>query len=122
MPKPSVPRGLCEKAQKLWRETVAVYDLRADELRLLEDACREVDLVEAMVTELRGAPLIVRGSMGQDVEHPLLGEIRQHRVVLARLLKQLDLPDEEEPAGQGAAGDRSASMRSVAEARWRRGA
>jgi hypothetical protein len=39
------------------------------------------------------ARLTVKGSRGQPVAHPLLGELRMHRVVLRALVKQLSLPD-----------------------------
>lgn len=119
MAKPTVPRGLKPKAQRLWRDTVAVYDLRPDELRILEDACREVDIVEKIHARLSRENLLVEGSMGQAVAHPLLQEIRHHRMVTQRLLAGLKLPDggaemtEAERAAQ-----RSTSAREAANARW----
>lgn len=115
---PQPPEGLGEKALVIWTEISSGYDLRIDELRVLEDACREIDLIERLEDELRGAELVVNGSMGQPVASPLVQELRQHRGVLARLLGWLKLPDEESPA----AGGRSASARQAAMARWGRGA
>lgn len=112
------PEGLGSKALVVWNEVTGNYDLRIDELRVLEDACREIDLIERLESELRGAELIVVGSMGQPVANPLVQELRQHRGVLARLLGWLKLPDEEEPAK----GNASASARQAAMARWGRGA
>lgn len=120
----TAPKGLGTKARRVWREITKTYDLRLDELRILEDACREVDLIERLEDELDGEPLTVTGSMGQLVAHPLVQELRQHRSVLARLLAQLKLPDA--PA-EGEGGDedegrrRSASARDAATARWGRG-
>ncbi|MEU0847726.1 hypothetical protein ABZ387_07125 [Streptomyces flaveolus] len=115
---PDPPEGLGAKALVVWNEISGGYDLRVDELRVLEDACREIDLIERLEGELRGAELIVVGSMGQPVANPLVQELRQHRGVLARLLGWLKLPDEEEPAKNNA----SASARQAAMARWGRGA
>ena len=112
------PEGLGSKALVVWSEVAGTYDLRVDELRVLEDACREIDLIERLESELRGAELIVVGSMGQPVANPLVQELRQHRGVLARLLGGLTRPDEEEPA----TGNASASARQAAMARWGRGA
>lgn len=112
------PEGLGDKALVVWTEIAGNYDLRIDELRVLEDACREIDLIERLEGELLHADLIVTGSMGQPVASPLVQELRQHRGVLARLLGWLKLPDEEAPA-KGAA---SASARQAAMARWGRGA
>lgn len=111
------PAGLGVKAKHLWSEITENYDLRVDELRILEDACREIDLVERLEAELKGADLVVNGSMGQPVASPLVQELRQHRSVLARLLVLLKLPDDE-----GQAQSPSSTARAAAMARWGRGA
>jgi len=116
------PTGLTAAGKNLWVDVSGKYQLRADELRVLEDAAREADLVALMERERvkAGFKLIVRGSQGQDVINPLISELRQHRATLASLLRQLKLPDENPEA---AAAARSAEMRGVANARWsRRGA
>ncbi len=110
------PTKLGTKARTLWRSLTSSFQLRSDELRVLEDACREVDLIERLEKELRDGPLMVKGSMGQQVASPLVQELRQHRALVARLLKALDLPDEEGGAS------RSAGARAAAQQRWRRGA
>lgn len=113
------PEKLGAKARALWADVTGKYDLRSDELRVLEDACREIDLVERIESELRDGDLVVRGSQGQPVASPLVQEVRQHRAVLARLLGSLKLPDDEGGAGEGS---QSAAARSAAAARWGRGA
>lgn len=112
----TAPKGLGTKSRKLWRQITTEFALRADELRILEEACREVDTVERLqeAIDAEDFSLITRGSQGQDVANPLLGEIRQHRAILARLLAALRLPDAEEEAGQS----RSSAARSLAQARW----
>lgn len=118
MAKTTAPAKLGTKARKVWTDINATYDLRADELRILEDACREIDLIERLEKELVGAKLIVLGSMKQPVANPLVQEIRQHRGTLKSLFGALDLPDDPaEPAPS-----RSTSAREAAAARWRRGA
>lgn len=112
------PEGLGPKALEVWTGIAGDYDLRTDERRVLEDACREIDLIERLEEALRTSDLIVTGSMGQPVASPLVQELRQHRGVLARLLGWLKLPDEEAPA----AGNTSAAARQAAMARWGRGA
>jgi hypothetical protein len=119
----TAPTGLGPKSRKLWRAITGDYDLRVDELRVLEDACREIDLIDRLETELRDSPLMVKGSMGQKVASPLVQELRQHRAVLARLLAQLKLPDDtSEQAGQTPESSRSTAARTAATARWSRGA
>lgn len=119
MATPTAPKGLGPKARKKWREIAGAYELRADELRILEDACREIDLVERMQEALDDPDneLLVAGSMGQPVASPLVQEIRQHRALIGRLLSLLKLPDEDNRA----AGLRSESARAAANERWRRG-
>lgn len=113
------PDGLGPKSKKLWRSITGEFELRADELRILEDACREVDLVERMEESIQAGSLVVAGSMGQDVAAPLVQEIRQHRATVQKLLAALKLPVEDEGA---AAASRSSSARALANARWGRGA
>lgn len=119
---PIPPEGLSESARRLFRSIVAVYDLRADEIRVLEDACREAMLIDRLDRELESAALMVKGSMGQLVASPLVSEIRQHRSTLAGLMAKLKLPDD--PAGEvptDSAAERSTKARAAANARWRRG-
>lgn len=110
-----VPVGLKAKGRKLWTDMTSKYEFRLDELAILEDTCREMDLITAMEREMRTQPLTVKGSMGQLVPHPLVSELRQHRTVVARLLGGLKLPDE---GGEIGAGSRSAQNRDAANARW----
>lgn len=112
------PPNLGDEALRIWSEITGTYRLRPDELRVLEDACREVDLIERLEVEVRTGTLMVKGSQGQPVANPLVQEIRQHRQVVKSLLGTLKLPDEDGRQAEG----RSASARSAANARWRRGA
>lgn len=108
------------KGARLWDDIAGngAYILRPDELRILEDACREADLVERLEVALRDAPLVVKGSMGQEVSSPLVSELRQHRVTLNTLLKSLRLPED----APNAADDGSNRARKAATERWARGA
>ena len=119
--KPPSPKGLSKAGAALWADVTAVYELRPDEVRVLEDACRERDLIARLEEQLAQAELLVKGSMGQVVINPLVSELRQHRATFAALIRQLKLPDEGEGSEQG--GALSAKNRAAAQARWaRRGA
>ena len=61
------PKGLGTAGRALWRSIAGPYQLRADELRTLEDAAREADLIERLEEAQRDAPLTVKGSQGQQV-------------------------------------------------------
>jgi phage terminase small subunit len=108
------PAHLGRKGKALWKSIVDVYDLRPDEVSILECACREEDIVERIEAELRDAPLMVAGSMGQQTAHPLISELRQHRIAKAGLLAKLKLPDED---GRHAAATTEAA-RAAANTRW----
>jgi hypothetical protein len=114
MGKIRAPRGLGSAGGALWRSVVGAYDLRPDELLILESAARVTDVIARLDVELDGAPLTVLGSVGQTREHPLMSEQRQQRGLLARLLGQLRLPDTQ----QGEASQRSEAGRRLARQRW----
>lgn len=117
--KVKAPANLAAAGKRLWSDIADNYELRADEMRVLEDAAREADLIAVLTAGMVGADLLVRGSQGQDVINPLISELRQHRATLARLLSQLKLPDE----SGSASSTRATSARAAANARWtRRGA
>ena len=106
------PRGLAKSGRKMWRDIATVYELRPDEARILEDACKQADLVDELEAARLGAPYMVKGSQGQDVINPLISEVRQHRGTLQSLLGSLNLPDE---SGET---PRSVSARRAAASRW----
>ncbi|WP_148576058.1 hypothetical protein [Nocardioides caldifontis] len=88
------PPGLKKRGRRLWKQVLSTYELRLDELILLETACKTVDLLDDLEAAMDGQPLITKGSMGQERENPLLSEARQQRAHLNRTLAQLKLPDE----------------------------
>ncbi|BCN45254.1 hypothetical protein [Prescottella equi] len=98
---PRAPKGLGHRGKALWRELHTEFDMSADPHRrvLVEDACREADLVDRLRAVVDAAEnLRVKGSQGQPVKMPELEEIRLHRKTLSDLLKALALPDTEELA------------------------
>lgn len=120
--RPTKPTGLGKAGSKLWRliSDPAKYTLRPDEVRILEDSCREADLIDEIERQLDGEPFMVTGSQGQDVIHPLIPELRQHRATLTSMLLKLKLPDDEDEAGgdSGDANPRATAARAAANARW----
>jgi len=117
------PRGLGSGGKRLWAAVAGRYELRADELRTLEDAAQEADLIDEMTAEQRGQPKTVKGSMGQVVAAPLVSELRQHRATLNTLLRSLKLPEVDAAAVAEQAAARageSERKRAAAVARWSR--
>lgn len=112
------PAGLDRSGRALWRKVTGDFDLRADEARILADACATADLIDRMSAELTGAGLTVTGSTGQLVAHPLVAALHSHRQLLARLLDQLALPNN--PGRDDVAERRARSQlgRAAARSRW----
>jgi hypothetical protein len=96
---------------------VRSFELRPDELTLLEAACRLADEVGLLEAGLVGAPALVPGSKGQERVNPLFPEVRSHRLALGRLLAQLGLAEADSDAGL----KRSSAGRRLARQRWNRG-
>jgi len=107
------PSTLADAGLALWTEVTTAYDLRADELVALEFACTARD----MESEFRkawmdlGRPYMSKGSMGQEVEHPLIGSIAKQAKACDTFLRQLKLPDD--PGGE-----RPNQQREAAQSRW----
>lgn len=109
----AAPATLALAGKTLWSEVTTKYTLRADELATLEDACAASDMLAEFMkawTDL-GRPYMSKGSMGQEVEHPLIGSIDKQRKARQAFLRQLKLPDE--PGGE-----KPNQHRSAAQSRW----
>ena len=116
------PRELSKAGRALWLLVgKGNYVLRPDEQSVLLSACKTADMIERLESAWvdAGCPMVSTGSMGQEVIHPLVGEIRAQRAAHARLLAQLKLPDSGEAAPAESASEKA---RRAAVARWSRGA
>lgn len=107
------PESLDDAGRALWETITGKYALRADELVTLEDVCAATDLIAMLDKEWRalGRPVISTGSMGQEVEHPLIGSIDKQRKMRNLLWRQLKLPDD-------AGAERPNQQRQAAQSRW----
>jgi len=113
MLKPKPPEHLSTHGRALWDEIAGKYQLRPDELRMLADACAASDMLKAFEDAWReqGYPLTTKGSMGQLVEHPLIGSIDKQRKARQSFLARLKLPD-------APGGEKPNQQRSAAQRRW----
>jgi hypothetical protein len=112
------PSGLKSPGRRLWAAVAGPYVLTPAELEMLGQACRTSDEVDRLERAVRALPeLTTTGSTGQLKPHPLLEEVRRHRLLLERLTTALNLPDDTEEVGSRA-GSRHA--RRAAEGRWRK--
>lgn len=116
--KPAPPKSLEADGIAVWKSIVAVYDLRPDELLTLEDVCAATDTLTALEKMWRdsGRPVITKGSMGQEVEHPLIGSIDKQRKTRNMLWRQLKLPDL--PAADTEGAGETNQQRGAAQSRW----
>jgi hypothetical protein len=111
------PATLADAGKALWAKVVAKYDLRVDELAILEGACRAADMVASLgdVWAEEGRPMYTKGSMGQLVEHPAPKGIRTWQAAHDAAMARLKLPDE--PSGAV----NTNPARAAAASRWKHG-
>lgn len=97
---PRPPAGLRTPGKRLWVAVVGKYVLTAAEVEMLGQACRTTDELDRLERAVRVLPeLTTTGSTGQVRPHPLLAEVRAHRMLLERLTTALNLPDEDQEVG-----------------------
>jgi phage terminase small subunit len=85
------PAGLGGEARRLWTRSVAEFDLAEHEYALLEQACKTLDRIAELDADVVARGLMLESSQGLRV-HPAIGEARQQRLTLARLLATLGIP------------------------------
>lgn len=110
---PVEPPGMSVRAKAFWGRVVAEYDLADDEVELLAEAVHTMTEIDDLRARLEVDGLTVLGSTGQTRVHPAVNEIRQHRMALARLLKAVDLPSEDEEESWA-----TKNARAAARSRW----
>ncbi len=95
---PSPPAGLAPAGRRLWRSVLADFDLAEHELTLLREACRVADLCAGLAAVVAAEGVIATTRLGEQKVHLAVVELRQQRIVLARLVVALRVPigDQEE--------------------------
>ncbi len=87
---PPPPDDLGDDGAALWTALQEGSEFEPDEQHLLGELCRQVDRLAQIKETLDAAPsLMIIGSAGQERAHPLIGEERAARLVLAKLQSQL---------------------------------
>lgn len=90
--KPKPPRGTRSAGRAVWLDVTARFELTQTELVTLREVVRTVDNLDRLAAVVEHDGPMVGG--GERV-HPALVETRQLRLVLARLVAALRLPDED---------------------------
>lgn len=110
------PEALGTAGRSLYVEVRRDWKLRPDEERLLLAACRTCDELERMERALATTDPVVTGSKGQERAHPLIAEVRAHRLALRQLFTALGIREAIEGEHDGTA--RSHAGRQLARRRW----
>jgi len=91
------PKGLSVAGKALWDDVSAAFELAEHELALLRQACSTLDSITRLQDALDADEVMDTSPQGRRV-HPALPEIRQQRIVFARLVAQLGIPAGDEDA------------------------
>jgi hypothetical protein len=84
---PRAPNGTQAAGRRLWRSVLDTFELDEHELTLLRQAVAVADHCEALQDEVDRTGLLVGGRT-----NPALVELRQQRILLARLIVALRVP------------------------------
>lgn len=84
---PAAPPRTGTEGRRLWRAVLDVYELEEHEMALLRQAVRTVDTCAMLQTMVDGEGVIVDGKA-----NPAMVELRQQRIILARLIVALRVP------------------------------
>jgi hypothetical protein len=110
-----IPAGLGSRGAALWDHVAAVYQLGPDEVELLVELCRTVDMAELLAAECSARPM-VDGRYGPTV-NAAMRELRLQRSEMRHLAAALGLPDS---TGQpNVESGNTKRARRAANARWK---
>lgn len=95
---PEPPDDLAVSGLALWAAITTKYVIGAEQDRQqLVQACRTADLLDRLQEVVASDGVLAESSQGIRT-HPAVVELRQQRVVFARLLAALGVPSESETA------------------------
>lgn len=88
---PPPAAGLKDAGTALWTDAVADVEFEPHNLQLLAEAAKTLDALHLLQDALDADGPIIDSPQGKKA-HPSLSELRQFRIVLARLLAALKIP------------------------------
>jgi hypothetical protein len=115
------PAGLGEAGSALWADVMSRYDFSSPaDYNALAAAARMADQIARLEDALAVADVVITGSTGQDRVHPLIGEVRAHRLAQQRILSALfkGTDDAEEETPEQVSLRRTGQAQRAARARW----
>ena len=89
---PRAPASSGAAGRRLRRAVLTDYTLDEHERLLLRQACRVADLCDELQQRVEIDGPLVMTRLGEQRTHPALVELRQQRLVLARLIVALRVP------------------------------
>ena len=106
--KPRPPKRLGPAGRRFWRDVMADFQLAGPhESALLEQACRELDIIDRLDDALTDAEVEVNTPAHGLVVNRLFAEVQQHRGAFRMLIRDLRLPAE---PGQGTGAGKVVSL------------
>lgn len=87
----TTPHGLDGAGLALWHQLHESLEFSITERQIAVELCRTITLCELLGKELDRSGLVVEGQRGPRV-NPLAAELRQQRLVAARLVANLNIP------------------------------
>lgn len=99
-PPTPAPAGLTGSGLALWSSIVTEFELGDHELAVLRDACRTVNVIDALQARVDRDGVLNESPQGLRV-HPAVVELRQQRLALTKLLAALKIPADEAVPGAG---------------------
>ena len=102
-PPRAVPGDLTGAGAALWRDLHAHLSFDPHEETLCVELCRTVTLCETLQQQLDATGITVDGQRGPKI-NPVLAELRQQRLVAARLSASLNIPVDSARRSRGVRG------------------
>jgi hypothetical protein len=88
---PKPPGHLLAAGKRLWMDISGVYALEPHQFELLKSLCECLDRQELCRKQLKKDGLFLVTRFGETKPHPALREEREHRILYARLIRELNL-------------------------------
>lgn len=88
------PVDIGPAAADLWGEVLSRWILAPHQLPILEAVARTYDEIENLQADVKARGLLVPDRFSQLKANPSVALLRQHRTVLARLIRELNLDDD----------------------------
>ena len=108
---PAPPKALGAAGRDLWKKLHDGLEWDPHEVPMVQQVCRQADLVAELEQAVAADGITTLGSAGQPRLNGAVTELRMSRLALARLLGQLQIPNDAELTPAQLRGRRAAEVR-----------